>query len=239
LKRAQTPKLLVTGISLEKLSKSHFMDMNIVTEGFNGQWGTERTLFDKKSKRQVKIGAAVYSTVAKAEDAVLDMLNSISVILKTGSKTGGTIGTHSWYDASRSGSGTVVFTYYNAVFHVFSSNYALSEMTAKSILNDFKKGMNGIYLGLKVNVPQVRDVSIPAEIKQSKETTMQIDAIDPNQQKLSFFVTTSKSQVKETVDRTKRVIIPAQEGSDEIRVYAINKLNVVSEVYVKSLKIGR
>jgi hypothetical protein len=56
---------------------------------------------------------------------------------------------------------------------------------------------------------------------------------------LSFFVTASNAAVKGTADYTTRLIIPQQEPSDEIRVSAVNKLNVISEVYTKSIKIGQ
>jgi hypothetical protein len=208
-------------------------------EGFPGQWGGERILFDIRSKEQIKIVAGVYRTVGEAEDAALELLNSIGVTLTSGSRSGGEIGTHSWYNASRSGSGVVVFNYYNALFQVFSSDYACVEKYARTVLEDFRKGTNGISLGLKVDVPKIQEVMIPGQLRRGIEATIQVRATDPNQQKLSFFVTASNAAVKGTADYTTRLIIPQQEPSDEIRVSAVNKLNVISEVYTKSIKIGQ
>jgi hypothetical protein len=237
--RAPTPKYLVTGVNLPELSKARFRTMDRVDVGLKGRWGRSFTLFQKEEKKQVKITVAVYGSVAEAEDSVLDLLNDTSAVLKPGSKSGDVIGTHSWYLTSHSGSGTVVFTYDNSLFQLFASDYSLAERSAREIVNDLKLGRNGIKLGKLVALPKITDVKVPSELKTGKERTLIIKGRDPHQQKLSFVALASKGQLLETKKRGEKMYIPQKIGTDELRIYAINEMNVISQVYIKKIEIEK
>lgn len=237
LRRAPTPEFLVTGVSLNDLSKARFSNMNKITEGLAGQFGRVRTLFDKKSKEQVKITVAVYGSVNEAEDAALELLNSVSAIMKSGSRSAGVIGTHSWYLKSQDGSGTVVFVYDNALFQLFSSVYGLAERSALAIVGDLYKATNGIMLGKKVQTPTISDVIIPETVQKIKGVSLNVKAVDPSQQRLSFVVIASQGQLLDTDVVNEKIYIPSRLGVDELKVYTINEANVVSRVFVKKLTV--
>jgi len=235
--RAATPEFLVAGVSLDDLSKARFSNMDKITEGPAGQFGRVRTLFDKKSKKQVKITVAVYSKVDEAEDAVLDLLNSVSAVLKSGSKSGDVIGTHSWYLKSPDGSGIVVFIHNNSLFQLFSSDYNLAERSARSIVGDLIEGANGITLGKKVRIPKITKVVIPEDVRRNKKALLNIKALDPSRQRLTFVVSASKGQLLDTEKGDEKIYIPSESGTDELWVYAINEANVVSRVFVQKLTV--
>ena len=239
LSRAPTPEYLVTGVNLPELSKARFRTMDKVDLGLKGRWGRSFTLLQKEEKKQVKITVAVYGSVAEAEDSVLDLLNDTSAVLKPGSKSGDVIGTHSWYLASPSGSGTVVFTYDNSLFQLFASDYSLAERSARKIVNDLTLGRNGIKLGKFVALPKITDVRVPSELKRGIERTLVIKGWDLHQQKLSFVALASKGQLLETKKKGEKMFVPQEIGTDELRIYAINEMNVVSKVYIKKIEVEK
>lgn len=238
LRRAATPEFLVTRVSLDDLSKARFSNMDKITEGLAGQFGRVRTLFDKKSKKQVKITVAVYGSVNEAEDAALELLNSVSIVMKSGSQSGGVIGTHSWYLKSPDGSGIVAFIHNNSLFQLFSSDYNLAERSARSIVGDLTEGVNGITLGKKVQIPKITDVVIPENVRKNEKAPLKMKTLDPSRQKLSFVVSASKGQLLDTDIRNEKIYIHSESGTDELKVYAINEANVVSQVFVKKLTVA-
>lgn len=237
LKRASTPEFLVTGLNLNDLSRIHFSNMNKLTEGLAAQFGRVRTLFDKKTKKQVKITVAVYSSVNEAENMALELLNSISAVMKEGSQSGNVIGTHSWYLKSPNRAGTVLFIYNNSLFQLFSSDYNLVEKSALAIVNDLTKGVNGITLGKKVQLPKISDVILSKTVRKNEKVSLNITAFSPSQQRLSYVVLSSKGQILDSDKRAEKSYIPFESGTDELKIYAINEVNVVSQVFVKKLII--
>jgi len=237
LKRASTPEFLVTGLNLNDLSRIHFSNMNKLTEGLAAQFGRVRTLFDKKTKKQVKITVAVYSSVNEAENMALELLNSISAVMKEGSQSGNVIGTHSWYLKSPNRAGTVLFIYNNSLFQLFSSDYNLVEKSALAIVNDLTKGVNGITLGKKVQLPKISDVILSKTVRKNEKVSLNITAFSPSQQRLSYVVLSSKGQILDSDKRAEKSYIPIESGTDELKIYAINEVNVVSQVFVKKLII--
>jgi len=237
LNRAPVPGLLVTGIAMGKLSNANFPGMKIMHESLNGKFGRFYTLFNPETKRQVKISAAVYGNVAGAEDAALEFLNTVSGVFKTGSQSGQTIGTHSWFLVSPGGSGAVVFVYNNSLFQVFSSDYSHAENRARQIAEDLRSGQNGIQLGKQVLLPRVTNVKLPGTLKKGIREEMVVEGKDPGKRALDFFVSPSAGQVVTTAQRTVKAYNPGRPGTDELKIYAINDLNVVSEVYVKKVEI--
>lgn len=237
LRRAAMPEFLVTGISLDDLSNVRFSNMDKITEGLAGRFGRVQTLFDKKSKKQVKITVAVYSSVNEAEDAALELLNSVSAVLKLGSQSGRVIGTHSWYLKSPNGSGIVIFIHNNSLFQLFSSDYDMAERSARSIVGDLTKGVNGITLGKKVQIPKITDVVIPKDVRQNERASLNIRALDPSKKRLSFLVLASKGKLLDTDKGNEKIYIPSESGTDELKIYTINELNVVSQVFVKKLTV--
>lgn len=237
LRRAPTPKYIVTGVFLPDLVKARFKKMIKVDVGFKGRWGRSYTLFRKEENKQVKITVAVYSSVAEAEDAVLDLLNDISAVLRPRSKSGDFIGTHSWYLDSPSGSGTVVFTYDNSLFQLFSSDYNLAERSAQSIVSDLTEGVNGVTLGKKVQIPKITSVVIPKDVRRNVKASINIKASDPSRHRLSFVILASKGQLLDTDKGEEKIYIPSKSGTDELKVYTINELNVVSRVFIKKLTV--
>lgn len=237
LKRASTPEFLVTGLNLNDLSRIHFSNMNKLTEGLAAQFGRVRTLFDKKTKKQVKITVAVYSSVNEAENMALELLNSISAVMKEGSQSGNVIGTHSWYLKSPNRAGTVLFIYNNSLFQLFSSDYNLAEKSALAIVNDLTKGVNGITLGKKVQLPKISDVILSKTVRKNEKASLNITAFSPSQQRLSYVVLSSKGQILDSDKRAEKSYIPIESGTDELKIYAINEVNVVSQVFVKELII--
>jgi hypothetical protein len=162
LLRAPSPEYRVANVNLDIMSEELFPGMSKITEGPFDKGGRTQTLFDKKRKTEVKIATAVYADVSAAEDAALDLLNSVSSILKPGSARAGQIGMHSWYMTSPDGSGTVVFVYNNALFSVFSSNYNLAEKSAQTIVTYLKEGRDGVTLGRRPEIERgERDDRVP------------------------------------------------------------------------------
>lgn len=239
LRRAATPEFLVTGVSLDDLSKARFSNMNKITEGLAGQFGRVRNLFDRKSKKQVKITVAVYGSVNEAEDAALDLLNSVSAVMKTGSQSGDVIGTHSWYLKSPDGSETIVFIHNNSLFQLFSSDYNLAESSARLIVDDLTRGTNGIRLGKQVILPEITDVKFPERLEGMREISLILEGQDPYQQKISFAVSASRGQLLETKKSGEKIYIPYEAGSVELKIYAINEMNVVSQVYIKKIEVEK
>jgi len=237
LKRTAAPEFLVTGVNLNDLSEARFSTMNKVTESLAAQFGRVRTLFDKKNKKQVKITVAVYGSVKDAEDAALELLNSVSAVMKPGSASGNVIGTHSWYLKSPNASGAVVFIYNNSLFQMFSSDYNLAEISASSIVDDLSKGVNGVRLGRKVKLPSINDVVISEKLQKNKKAPLVMKASDPSKQKLSFAVSASKGQLVDTGKRNEKIFIPSESGASELKIYAINEANVVSPAFVKKLTV--
>ncbi|MFX0201682.1 MAG: hypothetical protein ACFFCW_36675 [Candidatus Hodarchaeota archaeon] len=238
LRRAPKPQFLVTGVSLDDLSKARFPNMYKVTERLAGPFGRTRTLFDKKSQEQVEITVAVYGSVDEAEDATLDLLNSVSAVLRPGNQWGGVIGTHSWYLRSPNGSGAVVFIHNNSLFQLSSPDYNLAERSARSIVGDLIKGVNGVTLGKKVQIPKITDVVVPKDVRKNEKASLNVRALDPSQSKLSFVVTASKGQVLDTDKTNEKIYISTEFGTDELKVYTINEANVVSQVFVKGLTVA-
>ena len=239
LRRAATPEYFVTGVALGELSRARFENMSRVDVALRGKWGRCLTLFRKKTTEQVKITTAVYGSVSEAENSVLDLLNDMSAVFKPGTRSGDVIGTHSWYLTSPDGGGTIVFVYNNSLFQLFSTNYSLAERSARSIVDDLAQGRNGIRLGKKVVLPKVTQAKLPARLEKGKEGSLILEGEDPYRQKLSFAVSASTGQLLDTQRRGEKIYIPHEAGSDELRVYAINELNVVSELYVKKLEVER
>ncbi len=153
LGRAPSPEYSVAKVNLDVLSRARFPEMKKITEGPVGESGRVQTLFDKRSGKQIRIAVTVYDSVSLAEDAALDLLNSISAILKPGSEPADVIGTHSWYMKSANGSGTIVFVYNNSVFQLSSPDYNFADINARAIVADLKEGRNGITLGRR---PQIQ-----------------------------------------------------------------------------------
>lgn len=239
LKRIPAPDYLVTGVRLSELSEATFGKISKVDTGLSGKWGRSFTLFQKEDKKQIRITVAVYPSVTEAENSVLELLNEASVIMKPGSRSGGIIGTHSWYLISPSGSGTIVFTYYNSLFQLFSSDYGFAERSAQSIVNDLGRGINGILLGKKVLSPILTDVEIPSKVVKGEQVPLLLKARDPSLQKLSFVVSASRGRLLETKTHEERMYIPAEAGSDELRAYAVNEANVISELFVKKVEVEK
>lgn len=237
LQRAATPEFLVTGVSLDDLTKARFPNMYKVTERLAGPLGRTRTLFDKKSREQVEITVAVYGSVNEAEDVALGLLNSVSVVLRPGSQSGGVIGTHSWYLRSPNGSGAVVFIHNNSLFQLFSPDYNLAERSAQSIVSDLTEGVNGVILGKKVQIPKITSVVIPKDVRRNVKASINIKAFDPSRHRLSFVILASKGQLLDTNKGEEKIYIPSKSGTDELKVYTINELNVVSRVFIKKLTI--
>lgn len=237
IQRTDTPDFLVIGVNLNTLSKTHFSSMAKVSESLIGPFGRTRTLFDKKSRKQIKLSVAVFGSVKDAEDTILELLNSISVVMKPGSASGKVIGTHSWYLKSPNSSGTVVFIYKNSVFQLFSPDYNLAEISANSIVDDLGKGVNGIRLGRKVKLPNINDIVVSEKPIKNKETTLTVKASDPSGQNLLFIVSASNGQIQDTDKPDKRVFIPSESGENELKIYAINEENVVSRIFVKKLTV--
>jgi len=237
LNRAPIPVYFVTGVAMEKLSSANFPGMKIMHESLNGKFGRFYSLFNTETKRQVKMSAAVYRNVAEAENAALEFLNTVSGVFKTGSKSGQTIGTHSWFMVSPGGSGAVVFVYNNSLFYVFSPDCAHAEDRARQIVEDLRGGENGIRLGKQVLLPRVTNVKLPGTVKKGIQEEISVEGKDPEKRALDFFVSTSAGQVEATAQRTVKAYKADRLGTVEFKIYAINDLNVVSEVYVKKVEI--
>lgn len=237
--RAPVPEAFVAGIDHTEMIKAHLGEMKKIDEGLKGHEGRYVTLFQEKDKKEVRITVAVYGSTEEAEDSALEVLNDTSALLQPGSKSGGTIGTHSWYLVSPNGSGSIVFTYNNALLQVFSSNYQLAERSAQAIAVDLSRGSNGVKLAAQVLLPKVVRVDIPLRVEKKKEVALTLSGLDPYNQKLSFVVMSSKGQVLSEQTPGKKLYIPTESGSDNLRIYAIDELNVVSEVYVKEIEVEK
>lgn len=237
LNRAPAPGHFVTGVAMEKLSNANFPGMIIMHESLDGKFGRSYSLFNRETKRQVKMSAAVYRNVAEAENAALEFLNTVSGVFKTGSQSGQTIGTHSWFLVSPRGGGAVVFVHNNSLFHVFSPDYAHAENRALQIVEDLRGGKNGVRLGKQVMLPRVTNVKLPGTVKKGIREEIVVEGEDPEERALDFFVSTTAGQVAATAQRTVKSYNAARPGTDELKIYAINDLNVVSEVYIKKVEI--
>lgn len=239
LQRAPAPENFVIGIVLPELANAHFPAMAKVDTGLSGRWGRYLTLFQEKEKKQVRVTVAVYGRVAEAEDAVLDLLNETSDVLKPGSRSGGVIGTHSWYLLSPRNAGTVVLTYNNSLVQVFSSDYSLAERSARAMITDLRRGTNGVRLGKQVLLPRVTGAEFLGRITERKEVALTFSGQDPYQQKLSFVASAATGQFREILRDSERIYVPPQAGTDEVRIYAINEMAVVSQVYVQKIEVER
>jgi hypothetical protein len=237
LNRAPAPVHFVTGVALKKLSHANFPGMALLHQSLNGKFGRIYSLFNPATKRQVKISAAVYGNVVEAENAALEFLNTMSGLFKTGSQSGPTIGTHSWFMVSPTGSGSIVFVHNNSLFYVNSPDYSNAESSALQILKDLQTGKNGIQLGRQVLLPKITNVKLPDKIKRGIQKEIVMEGEDPGKRKLDYFVSTSTGQVGTTVKPGVKMYNTERAGADELKVYAINDLNVVSEVYVKKVEI--
>jgi hypothetical protein len=237
LNRAPTPVYFVTGVAVEKLSSANLPGMKIMHKSLNGKFGRFYSLFNMKTKRQVKMSVAVYRNVAEAENAALEFLNTVSGVFKTGSQSGQMIGTHSWFLDSSGGSGAVVFVYNNSLFYIFSSDYTQAEDRAGQIVQDLRSGKNGIRLGKQVLLPAVTNVKLPKTVKKGVREEIGVEGNDPEKRALDFFVATPAGQVEATSLRTVKAYKADRMGTVELKIYAINDLNVVSEVYVKKVEI--
>ncbi len=239
LQRAPVPEYFVTGVILPEVANAHFPTMEKVDAGLSGRWGRYLTMFQRKDKKQVRITVAVYGSVAEAEDSALDLLNETSDILKPGSRSGGAIGTHSWYLVSPRNSGAVVLTYNNCLLQLFSSDYNLAERSARAIVADLKRGTNGVRLGKQVLLPRVTGADFPGRITERKEVALTFRGQDPYRQKLSFVASAATGQFREILRDGERIYVPPQAGTDEVRIYAINEMAVVSQVYVQKIEVER
>lgn len=239
LRRAAVPESFVTGIALSELARVHFGEMGRVDEGLLGRQGRYITLFRKKDRKQMRITAAVYGGTAEAEDAVLELLVETSAVLQPGSRSGGTIGTQSWYLTSPKGSGTVVFIHHNSVIQVFSSDYALAEQSARAVAADLRDGANGVRLGKKVPLPRVTSVELPGTAKEKREISLILKGEDPDRRQLSFFVFSQKGQIFDGKNISEKWYIPSEAGADELRIYAVNELCVVSPIHVRKVDVEK
>ncbi len=237
LNRAPVPEHFVTGIEMKQMSRINFPGMNITHESLNGKFGRLYSLYNLETKRQVDISTAVYGDVPSAENAALEFLNTMSGVFNAGSQSGQTIGTHSWFLVSPDGSGTVVFVHDNSLFQVFSSDYSYAENRAKQIVDDLRAGKNGIRLGKQVILPRITDVKLPGTVKKGVQEEIVVEGEDMEKRRLEFFVSTTAGRVNATAKRAVKMYNTERPGTDELKIYAINDLNVVSEVYTKKVEI--
>ncbi len=237
LRRAAAPEHVVTGVILPELKEARLTDLKNVDKGVIGKWGCYLTLFDQAGKRQVRIAAAVYESVKEAEDMALQLLNDTSVSLTPGSKSAGVIGTHSWYLISPPNVGTIIFIYNNSLFQVSSSDYEFAENSAKSIVEDLSRGVNGIRLGKKVALPEITGIEMQGKLKKGETIALNLAGRDPANLKLSFTASAASGQVLPGASAVEKKFIIRESGTDRLEIYAVNEMCVVSKVLLKNIKI--
>ncbi len=106
------------------------------------------------------------------------------------------------------------------------------------ILEDLRRGENGVRLGRKVSRPTVTRVRLPASVRAGEEASLEFEGQDPTRQQLAFVVSASRGRVLETGEAGRRRFIPPETGAAELHVYAVNEMNVVSTLHTESVKIG-
>ncbi len=232
LHRAAVPEKWVTGIAAPEMVQAHFPGMAIKDERFLGREGRGITLFREADNEVVKITLAVYETVAEAEDVALAALKKASANLPANSKNGQTIGTHSWYEIASGGRGAVFVVYYNVFFRIAAVNYSLAEEQAFGIVNDLKRGQNGVRLGKKVVVPRVNEISLDLS-PQADGSWLVSHTAKTGQGLLLYRVSASSGSMMEIDDKGKFLFRPSEQKNIEFTVFAIDDLNVVSAVYTK------
>lgn len=104
-------------------------------------------LYDKDSNQKVELRLRLCPSVRDAENVVLDLLNSQSVIFTNGSPTGQTIGDNVWHFVMKeTGATTIIYTRNNVVVSVFAQNTTVAERLAERIDGDMLAGKNGVEL---------------------------------------------------------------------------------------------
>jgi hypothetical protein len=235
LERSATPESFVAGIDLARVGRARFPGLKTVDLRLRGRWGRVLALYSKEDSRQVKVTAAVYAGVAAAEDAALDLLNDTSARLDRGSRSGDAIGTHSWYLVSPDGSGAVILVYHNCLIQVFSSDYTFAEMGAREIASDLARGSNGVLLGLQPPVLQVKDVVIQDRLLRGQPTRVTLKAEDAAQRTVYFSGRATAGQVLDGAKPEEKILVLDKSG--DLELYAVNDLNVVSQVFVRRVKV--
>jgi len=104
----------------------------------------EMVLYDKDSKRKVELRIRLCPSARDAENAVLDLLNSQSVIFTNGSPTGQAIGDNVWHFTTKgTGATTIIFTRNNVVVSVFAQDTTVAGTLAGRVDGDMLAGKNG------------------------------------------------------------------------------------------------
>ena len=147
LYRGPEPERYVAAVDFMEMSRTHFPGMTMLHQTPNGKFGMTYSLFNLETKQQFKLSMALFGDIKEAENMALEYLNSLSGVLKTGSPSGPTIGTHSWFHVAPDRSGVIVFVYDNTLFKLFSPDFTLTEKRAIQIIKDLQTGRNGIRLG--------------------------------------------------------------------------------------------
>ena len=62
---------------------------------------------------------------------------------------------------------------------------------------------------------------------------------DPYQQELSFVASAVAGRFRETKKDGEKIYMAAEAGTDEVRIYAVNEMNVVSQPFVKQVQVQR
>lgn len=230
LQRSTNPEKWVTGIAASELVRQRFPGMIIAKERFMGREGRGFTLSREADSQVIKLLLAVYKTTAEAEDTALATLKKSAVTLPAGSKSGRTIGTHSWYEIAPDGSGVVLVVYYNVFFRISAAYYSLAEEQASNIVEDLKHGQHGVQLGKKVVPPDADEIQL--SFKPHADGRWQVSHKPASgKKKVAYRVFSSQGSMLRTEEEGAYLYQPATNRPVTFTVFAIDELNVVSSTY--------
>ena len=147
IKRTKQTKTLVTRIDVDAVRTNHLAKYELQqrTEDKSGRMGM--VFYNKDSMQKIEVRTQLFLSVSDAENGVLDLLNSQSVIFTNGSPSGRAIGNKVWYFTTKeTGATTIVFIRRNVVVSIFAREGALGGTLAEKLDADILAGNNGIEL---------------------------------------------------------------------------------------------
>lgn len=137
----------VVRVDVDQLKTNHLAKYQVQRKKEDTSGEQELVLYDKDNKQKVELRIRLCPSARDAENAVLDLLNSQSVIFTNGSPTGQAIGDNVWYFTTKgTGATTIIFTRNNVVVSVFAQDTTVAEKLAERVDGDMLAGKNGVEL---------------------------------------------------------------------------------------------
>lgn len=147
LKKPDHTNDLVVAIDLNAMRTSHLSEYELQAKTEDKSGVKRMVVYNKESQKKVEIRITLLPSVDDANNNILDLLNSTSVLLNDGTPSGHAIGDNSWYHTTKeTGATGILFVRKNVVVSIFSQDSAVAETLAQKLDTDILTGNHGIKL---------------------------------------------------------------------------------------------